>query len=483
MNNKLTTIYLAVFCLIIIAPPLVYGYIYPTTGDDSAMHLRVIDVVSRGETTNFAYFGQAVTAHSISALNKWFGVSVDDLFLWFNYLALVAIGATLYYVLTKLVNRWAALLVIPLAIFCTQSILKVFQCGTIFHIINMYVILPLAIYFMVKWLTGDKVYQAVISLGLFSLFSVFHTTALYLPFAIGLFFVLIIAYKLLKRNRNKLIKIVGFGTTVIGLNLVLSWPLLPSSQKVISEASKSVVDAGKSIVGLPAATPIYDIPKLHPTIAGFLASYLGFITLFVLAFSIAVLIAQRGKIKWSPTTKLLITSLVCFVLVLTPIIFMGLGPDPIRLALDLATIIAIITACLVGMTLTVNKKRLIVPIYSLLILVGVLPSLMGWFSYNSSMEHADIQTIEYLNRLDGRSYSCSTQVAPWIYNRWLEKDYLADGEGDFVIYRTKPMTARTDSSQFWFQYEKASMLADYDELVLIKKFGDGEVEVYVFSGE
>ena len=74
----------------------------------------------------------------------------------------------------------------------------------------------------------------------------------------------------------------------------------------------------------------------------------------------------------------------------------------------------------------------------------------------------------------------SSQVAPWVYERFLEKDYVAK-DGDFVIYRTEPMTyqCRADSVHFW--REKESVVEDFEDLELLRKFEDGEVEVYVYA--
>ena len=38
-----TLILLVVFVLIVILPPIIYGYTYPNLGDDCAEHLRMLD--------------------------------------------------------------------------------------------------------------------------------------------------------------------------------------------------------------------------------------------------------------------------------------------------------------------------------------------------------------------------------------------------------------------------------------------------------
>ena len=42
-SRVVTIVGLVLFVVIVIAPPLMYGYIYPNIGDDSAEHLNKID--------------------------------------------------------------------------------------------------------------------------------------------------------------------------------------------------------------------------------------------------------------------------------------------------------------------------------------------------------------------------------------------------------------------------------------------------------
>jgi len=472
-HKVLGPLLIAVFVVVIILPLLIYGYVYPTAGDDSAQHLLVIDAVSKGEAVNFLYWGQAIVAYPIRFLSKWTEVSTDNLFLWFNYLALIAVGITFYFVLSRLVNRWAGLLAVPITIFCTHSILRQFYFGTIFNIINMYVILPLAIFFAIRWFTEYRLYQALVSLLLFVTFSVFHTTALYLLPFIASFFVVIVVYKLLKRDRTKLVKTACFGACVIGLSLVLV-RLLPYSQTLTTQATTraaGVVTTTPTIASVPTAIAP---TSSAVTLGNFLSYGLGPTTLVILCLSIAALIMYRKKLMLTRSSKLFIVALACFAIVLLPASFTQLSDYAYRQALDLSSILAIATACLAGVAMTVDKTKLFTSIVIVLVICGSIPHLISWFGYTSAVRPADMQAIEYVNSLNGDSYSCSDTIKPAIYDRWLEKTYVAE-DGDYVLYRSELMTARAYATPC------TDKLEDYNGLQLMKKFEDGEIEVYVFK--
>ncbi len=48
-RGRIITIFgLLLFCVIVILPPLIHGYIYPTVGDDTAAHLAIFDRIKAG---------------------------------------------------------------------------------------------------------------------------------------------------------------------------------------------------------------------------------------------------------------------------------------------------------------------------------------------------------------------------------------------------------------------------------------------------
>ena len=119
----------------------------------------------------------------------------------------------------------------------------------------------------------------------------------------------------------------------------------------------------------------------------------------------------------------------------------------------------------------------------LIILVGLLivvvPSLQTWFGYNSALSRADTEAVEWLNSLENSTYGVSSEVAPWIYGRYLEKEYEEEGGTDFYIWRSKPMTPRCDPNNVY--YNRGNVTVEYDRMELLKVFTDGEVEVRVYG--
>jgi len=340
--------------------------------------------------------------------------------------------------------------------------------GTIFNIINMCVILPLAIFFMIRWLQEFRVYQAVMSACLFSLFSVFHITSVYLLPALTLFFAVFIIYRLAKRDRVKLTGVIGFGTITVGLNLISSRLLFPSTH--VLAATQTVASASVTSTAAMSITA-----PTSPTLSNFLSYGLGPITLTILCLSIAALVMHRKKLVLTYSSKLFVTVLACFVAVLIPAAFTNISDFSYRQALDLSSVLAIITACLAGIAITFDRTKLFTCICIVLVVCGSVPHLLSWFSYTSAIRNVDTQAIEYVNSLNGDTYSCSDTIKPHIYNRFLDKEYQEEG-GDFIIYRSELMTKRVHSVQC---YDK---LEDCDGL-LLKKFDDGEVEVYVFKND
>ena len=89
MKRWLIPLVLTAYTVIIIMPPIIHGYVYPTNGDDSAVHLAFIQGYIDGEyslsTVAHAYWGEAMMVVPIAWLHNTFGLSIDSMFLWLNY--------------------------------------------------------------------------------------------------------------------------------------------------------------------------------------------------------------------------------------------------------------------------------------------------------------------------------------------------------------------------------------------------------------
>ena len=78
----------------------------------------------------------------------------------------------------------------------------------------------------------------------------------------------------------------------------------------------------------------------------------------------------------------------------------------------------------------------------LLIIGGAWVNLSNWLGgYNSALEGVDITAIRYVNTLEGQTYSASDTVDHWIYDRYVEKQYVPQG-GDILITRNLPMKSK-----------------------------------------
>lgn len=466
-----TVIVLLILALVIIAPPLVHGYIYPSGGDDTTDHLAIFDQLDLSKTTvpQVNYLGQLIVGTPIKAISLATDTSIDNWYLWFNFLVMLGVAFTLYLVTSRLVNRWAGILIVPVAVFSTQSILWLFHCGTIYHIINMFIILPWAMFFLIRWLQEQKVCQAAIACLLFLLFSVFHLSALYLTSFMGLSLAVILIYKhRTECNIASVKKILSLSIVILALAVPATLLLLPTAQGYVSGTMQN---AESLVMGVP-------LTQLVP--ASSILAYLGLATLCILLFAIAMLVKYGSLERIALKSKLFMVCLLGFIGILLVLFFTKTSPNPARVAMDLATFIAILTACLAGLALVASRKRIVTGVIVVLVLIGISLPLANWFSYSSAVKPIDINTMEYLNEQGAESYSCSTQVAPWIYNRWVEAEYCENGNGEYIVYRSKPMTARTNSELDWFVYNKVSELEDYNGLELEKLLVDEEVKIYVY---
>ncbi len=171
---------LAVLCLVIIAPPIFYGYIYPTGGDDTAHHLATIAKITLSHPIPESYqavvilsnCGEWLIGYPLVLMREFFHIPLTASFLWFNYLVLIGIALTSYFVFSKLCNQVTGLLA-SLVSFLFSTNVALFQAGAVYNITTMGIILPWALYFGIKR-------KCVLCGVLLCLFAVFHPTGRYL---------------------------------------------------------------------------------------------------------------------------------------------------------------------------------------------------------------------------------------------------------------------------------------------------------------
>ena len=474
---------LTIFSLVIIFPPIYYHYIYPSIGDDSSWHLEVMDkIVEEGGITlpeGAGYYGPVV----LGLICRVTGANTDKLFLIFNFMVLILAVVSIYFLLSKLVNREAGLISLPLVFLCSPGILTLFYCGTIFDILGMYILLPLAILFLVLWLKESKTYQLILTLFFLLLCSVLHSlTALYVFNSLAFFLVISLIYFCITKDHTRLKKYGLFSGFFFIVSFVISCIVLPHfltlELGILSKFELGILSKDAIIeVFIPITVPRVSASQFFLQYFPPWSSGILFGSLTCLA-----ILKLRGKLVLEKTTKLLLAILLAFLAVL----FVGLmiSMDSIRCALELSSFLAILTSITLSLIIKEVRKgniRKLFPIATIvLIIIGCIIPLSNWFSYNSSIRPADKEALNYLNNLEGSTYSTSTQVAPWIYSRFTDKKYMEEG-GDYIIYRTIPMSDKTNPDCLWFWYKRESLREDYSDKTILKIFEDKKVEVYIYE--
>ena len=217
---------LLVFIILILLPPIIHGYIYPTAGDDTASHLIYFKNI---DTQKPLYYGQYVVGKLINLLP--FNPTIT--FLWFNFAILILIILTIGLVVGYCVNYLAGLLAVIL-VFGASQLLNLFYYGTIFDLMGIGIILPIALLCLYKrkenigWMIG-----AIISLIAFAFF---HKNGLY----ILAFIPIIMWYEIMRRIisqrlagiyrriwNNRLIMYIGLMVVALVILYGLSLIILP----------------------------------------------------------------------------------------------------------------------------------------------------------------------------------------------------------------------------------------------------------------
>jgi len=385
------------------------------------MHMLLFDEIVVGSplpVSKVLYCGYYIVGYPMDIISQIFDVSKDSLFFWFNYLALLGVGLTLFFVFKKLVSLPAGLLALILPVFASFSILLLFYSGVIFNIVNMAIILPFYCYCLIQWLVTSQRKYAIGAICLIILFSVFHSTGVYMPI-IGV--ASLVLYVLYKRRKHEpiskwvVIVIPMVTASGVGLFLVLNYYL-------VTELLASLAPVGISGV------LVLQESLLH---------YMSPIVLGIIVLSIMCLTNKYRLISEREWLIVIMFSLLAVPLLL--VMLFGWSPYPFRQGYDFAILLSMVAVTLVGIVIRVDKRRVMVSLLVVLSIVGASFNVGGWmFGYNSALEKVDIEAINYINSLPGDYWGCSKSIDHWIYGRYVDKGYLPS-EGDVVVTRNKPM--------------------------------------------
>lgn len=466
MKIKLLTILgLILFSIIIILPPIIHGYIYPNVGDDSAAHLEIIEKIQSGNADWYRFStSYKLVGYPVAWISNLTGINISSLFLWFNYISLIMVGIVLYLVFSRLISRIAGWIALILVLFSAQSALFQFYYGQIFNLINVGLIFPLLLYSSIMYLRNKRIVYLIIAILLSALFGSFHMSGIYLPvlavFATSIYLI----YCLVKKksiNRQSII----LGSSIILMSVIAFIALIYTPWRVVIESLSS----GENIFSIiiynithSIAVPIVPYLKdlVSPTV----------LILFVLCGVYYSTITVRTK------SKDILFILYSLIIILAVASFGKLSLDPFRQALDLATVLAMFVAVSVSILLkTKNKANYI--IVGLAIAFAMFHSLPTWFDYNSAIRQSDKQTISYLNKSDSKTFSCSGELAYWVYERFTDKQWIKEN-GDLLIIRSKPMTPRSTKDNMWYENHGTTLNDNY---TLVEMFNDNKVNILVYE--
>jgi hypothetical protein len=376
-----------------------YDYVYPNNGDDSSLHLAYFDALGKGNSVGYGYLGRPIVGYPIVWLNKLLGVSIDTQFLWVNFIVLWLVGISVFALVAKMADWQAGLLSIPLVMFCTPSVLNLFDTGAIFDLMTVGVVFPLAMLCITYSITRRKLYWIIPTVVLLCLAVALHTMVIF------------------------------------------------RMHPIVKEEAASVSEFLSVFVGYPIV-----------------------IMLLVVVFCIGL--CKYFRLDEKETILLLLCGIV--ILAMIPLTFTGITAWATRFAIDLAIVVSIFTAFVLGIVVKRLGSRMVI-LALVFVLVSCVPILKTYFEYNSAVKPVDLAAISYMNSLGGEYFSCSPEVSPLIYNRFLNKAYK---EGALpYIKRSKPMTSWTTpgTRDYWWGNSPVPDVP-LDSAV---RFGEGNLVIYV----
>jgi hypothetical protein len=385
-KSHITLIVIGVYSLIIFLPPIIYGYVYPNNGDDTAFHLAYFDKIRAGIESIPNYFGQKMVGYPLVWISDLTNIKIDTLYLWVNLISLWLVGISNYILVRKYISWYAGLISIPMVMFVVPSTLNLYDNGGLYDLITVGIVLPLVIYSFLNLLNTKKWYWLVSLLITSILIIVIHTMAVY---------------------------------------------------------------------GSNGRQPI-------PTFSQFALIFSGNMVIWMLVGSL--IIAVRYYKSIDKNAKLTIVLVSIPVIILAILDFTGVLGWSIRISIDLAIALALLTSCLLGTVCKIFQDKFVLIGVAVLVIGSSFPLATSYLGYNSAIKPIDKNVIEYVNSLEGKYYSCSPEVAPWVYSRFVSKIYK---EGSLpYIERNEPMTNRTspDALDYWWKHGAMWYPREYKKL-------------------
>jgi hypothetical protein len=381
--------------------------------------MKYIQAIADGQSYGYLYIGQYVTGNIITWFNKITGWSIPIMFTWFNVLTLISVGLSSY-VLASLFNGWRyGLLAIPVSMFISPTVLNLYDTGAIFDLGTVGCLVPLLFVATIKFLRskvkGKIIWGVIASLCLMLCF-IWHTMV------------------------------------------------------ILSVQNNYTAELAQASTGYGSFEIAFDISEYFLFI-------IGVWSILLIAVILVIIFLKRIK-KLSKESKVVISGYGCLVLLLSVITFSDITGYSIRVGIDLAITISIIGAVLIPFFLKRYKLHIsLISVIIVSIIISSMINLSTYMKYNSALTPVDKEVIEYINDLPGEYYSCSPEVAYWIYDNYLNKEYKEDELP--YIKRNIPMTSKTtpNTRYYWWQ---GKSLPEYD-LNNAKEFEKDGLQIYVVT--
>lgn len=477
-KNKGALLFLAVVSLILILPPIIYQYPYPSISDDVPSYLQVVTKVADGDISDSdAYrfcwpsYGHTINCNYRNAAPALIGLfcritNADPYwtYYYFHYIMLVVIAISVWYFCTKVFNKWTGYIGTLFVLFGATPVLRYSLYDQMFDLTNWLVFGLMGSLSLLTWIKTKRFYYAIVSLLLFCICVVFHSsTGLEIYLCVGFFLCCTCVYRFFKKQPFKWIAVY---TVVYALICGLLLYFLASEAKGLL----THVITGNSVkmdFGIDSHVPI-----LY-----FFTQDTSLLLLMFGAFGLWYVLKKKIA-----TTGLWMMMAYGFVLTVSILIN---RMEPARSAQDLGIILLFIYAGSVGIALyhtrklpkIIKAKKTII----FLVLVACIPTLWGWFQYHCAITPVDQQAIAEINRLGG-TWNCSSQINPNIYDLFIEAPYTPQG-ADYTIYRSKQQTAATDpTNRYTIVIGNESKLSDYEyRLSREATFYSDRVTVIIFK--
>lgn len=471
-------IFLVLVSLILILPPIVYQYPYPSISDDVPSYLQVTNNIANGDlwdSDNYRFcwpsYDHAINCNVRNAAPALMGLfcritHADTYWTYyiFHYLMLIVIAISVWYFCTKVFNRLTGYIGTLFVLFGATPLLRYSLYDQMYNLTNWLVFGLMGSLALIYWIKNKRPYHAIVSLLLFSICVVFHSsTGLEIYLCVGFFLCCTVVYRFFKKQPYKAIAIYTVIYSVVcGL---LLWFLAAEAKSLATH-----VITGTSI---KADTGI----DSHVPIIYFLTQDTSLILLILGAFGLWYCLKKK-------IASMGLWMMLAYGFVLTVSIVIN-RLEPARSAQDLGIILLFIYAGAMGLALyhtrtmpkIIKAKKTII----FIILVSCVPVLYGWFQYHCAITPADQQAMRLVESLNG-SWNCSTQINPETYRLFIE-GYDRDN-ADYTIYRNKHQTAASDpTNRYTIVDRPETNQSDFDGLDEMGSFSFRDIEITVYRNE